>query len=417
MNATFQFPLPLFAKGQNQTETMELIISFSYISTGMHRLKVLSPSQVEQELANIKLPKRNSEVNDEEIKIIALGCVFCNVSHPENTSQAKWRFKSYQEAEAFLESWKAAGRTAPWTRVPATMAFEARDGTARTYQRFTALCAVNAAIGSKPFAIVTRNRVRAGMLGYSSGKVLFDDEGNITPAGRALLDSREDQQRVVITTSQARTFLDNFVKTRLLNRFTPYRGSFTYYSKNNPDNPQNMTAEKIGVALLARVQRTGHNPKLNQIGEQIRQARQGQPLLSGDVLLSGEDLEKSPHNTGSPHNRETATQSPPDHHLIATQSPHNAALNAAKNAAKNASLNADGSFLNSEEKAIEAKPEHYPDGGEPTLDEVKSFMESQVAGSSQTADNLLKAMRKRGWIDVDGQPVTDWKPVFEKLCQ
>jgi len=25
-------------------------------------------------------------------------------------------------------------------------------------------------------------------------------------------------------------------------------------------------------------------------------------------------------------------------------------------------------------------------------------------------------MQKRGWIDVDGSPVTDWKPVFEKLC-
>jgi hypothetical protein len=249
------------------------------------------------------------------------------------------------------------------------------------------------------------------MLGYSSGKLLFDDDDNLRPEGRALLESREDQQREVISTSQARTLLDNFVKTRLLNRFNPYPGSYTYYSKNRPDDPKNMTAEKIGAALLVRAQRTGQNPKLKQLGELIRQAKQGQPLLSGD------GLEKSPHNTDSPLNRETATQSPPDNHPIATPSPLNAALNAALNASKNASLNAGSSFFNSEEKALEAKPEHHPDGGEPTLDEVKSFMESKVAGSGQTAGILLKAMRKRGWIDVDEQPVKDWKPVFEKLCR
>ena len=350
MNETFQFPLPLLAFGKNQNETMEAAISYAYISTGMHRLKVLSPSQVEEELSRVKLPKRNHEISDEEIRMIALGCVFCNVNHPENTSQAKWRFRSYQLAADFLQSWKAAGRTAPWTRIPAKMAFEARDGTAKTYQRFAALCAVNAAIGSKPFAIVTRNRVRAGMLGYSSGKLLFDDDGNLTPEGHALLESRQDQRREVISTSQARTLLDNFVRTRLLNRFTPYRGSFTYYSKNRPDDPKNMTAEKIGAALLVRAQRTGQNPKLKQLGELIRQAKQGQPLLSG------EGLDKSLLNTDSPHNKETATPSPLDDHQIATPSPLNASLNAALNASKNASQNAGSSLEILEEKAMYVTP-------------------------------------------------------------
>lgn len=412
MNETLQFPLPLLAYLGNFHDRLEAVITYATVATGMHRLKVLSPSQIEQELSHVKLPKRGDDITDEQIRIIALGCVYCNVSHPENTSQAKWRFKSYQAAENFLQSWKAAGRTAPWTRIPAKMAFEARDGTAKTYQRFAALCAVNAAIGSKPFAVVTRNRVRAGMLGYSSGKLLFDKPGNLIPEGRALLESREDQQHEVITTSQARTLLDNFVKTRLLNRFTPYRGSFTYYSKNRPDDPKNMTAEKIGEALLARARRTGQNPKLKQLGELIRQAKQGQPLLSGD------GLEKSPHNTDSPLNRETATQSPADNHPIATQSPLNAALNAALNASINASLNAGSSYFNSEEKALEAKPEHHPDGGEPTLDEVKRFVENKVgADAGVFASMWLKTMKKRGWKDNEGQPLKDWKPFADKCCQ
>ena len=411
MNDTLQFPLPLLAYLGTFHDRLEAVITYATIATGMHRLKVLSPSEAEEELADVELPRSGTGISTEQIRIMALGCKFCSVCTPDATGVARARWSRYQAAEDFIQSWKTAGRTAPWTRVRKDMAFEARDGTAKTYQRFAALCAVNAAIGSKPFAVVTRNRIRAGMLGYSSGKILFDDDGNLSTAGRKLLNSREDQQREVITPSQARTFLDNFVKTRLLNRFTPYRGSFTYYSKNNPDNPQNMTAEKIGTALLARVQRTGQNPKLKQLGEQIRQAKQGQPLLSG------EGSEKSPHNTGSPLNRETATSSPPVHHPIATSSPHNAALNAPLNASKNASENAGGSFFNSEGTTVTAKPEHKPDGGEPTLDEVKTFMESKASGAGQYAANFLKTMKKRGWIDLDGSLVTDWKPVFEKLCR
>ena len=411
MNDTIQFPLPLLAYLGNYHDRLEAVITYATVATGMHRLKVLSPSQVEQELAGEKLPKGNRAVSDEQIQIITLGCKWCHICSPDTTENAICRWGRYQMAEKFLQAWKAAGRTAPWTRVRKDMVFEARDGAAKTYQRFAALCAVNAAIGSKPFAIVTRNRVRAGMLGYSSGKLLFDDKGNLTKSGIELLKSRGDQDREVITASQARTRLDNFVKTRLLNRFTPYRGSYTYYSKNNPDNPQNMTAEKIGAALLIRAQRTGHNPKLKQLGELIRQTKQRQPLLSG------EGSEKSPHNTDSPLNREVATQPPPDRHPVATQSPHNASLNASLNASKNAPFNAGSIFINSEEKAIEAKPEHYPDGGEPTLDEVKRFMESKNPGFGQFASLWRKTMQKRGWKDNEGTPIKDWKPYAEQFCQ
>jgi hypothetical protein len=291
VNDTLQFPLPLLAYEKTHRDRLEAVITYATIATGKHRLTVLSPSQVDEELSSVKLPKRSREISDEEIRIMALGCIFCGIGRPENTSVASWRLARYKRAADFLQSWKAAGRTEPWTRVPKDMVFEAREGTSKTYQRFTALCAVNAAIGSKPFAVVTRNRVRAGMLGYSSGRILFDDDGNLMPEGRTLLENREDQQREAISTSQTRTLLDNFVKTRLLNRFTPYRGSFTYYSKNRPDDPNNMTPEKIGEALLARAKRTAQNPMLKQLGERIRQARKGQPLLSGD------DLEKSPLNT------------------------------------------------------------------------------------------------------------------------
>jgi hypothetical protein len=230
------------------------------------------------------------------------------------------------------------------------MVFEARDGTAANYLRFSALCAVNAAIGSKPFHVVTRNRIRAGMLGYTGGTLLFDDDGNLKPEGAALLATREDGIHAPVTCSQVRTLLDNLVKASLLQRFTPYLGSITYYSKFLPP-------ELIAKALLEREAKKATNPKLAALGEALRKAKQGNPLLSGD------QSETSPHNRTSPHNSETATQSPPDSHPVATRSPHNASSYAALNASLNASPNASdagaSSCLKNEEaerKKAEAKP-------------------------------------------------------------
>jgi hypothetical protein len=349
LNDTLQFPLPLLAYGKNANERLEASITYATIATGMHRVKILSPSQVAEELSGVELPKPNREITAEEIKIMALGCAFCGVCAADSTSGARWRFVRFKAVEEFLQSWKSKGRSIPWTRVPKAMVFEARDGNAKTYQRFSALCAVNAAIGSKPFAIVTANRVRAGMGGYASGKVLFAKDGTVTHAGAVTLSERTDGWTPP-TRSQARTLLDNLVRSGLAHRFNEYHGGLTYYSKD-------LSAEKIAETLLLRANRKASNPKLQKLSEAIRQAKQD------GVLLSGELLPQSPHNTDSPHNREVATQSPPGSHPIATQSPHNAASYASLNASSNASLNAGASALSEkmEEKHFNAHDDWTPE--------------------------------------------------------
>jgi hypothetical protein len=338
MNDTLQFPLPLLAYLSTPNDRLESIITYATISTGLHRAKSLSADQIAQELAGVTLPKCSSRFNYEDLKAIALGCKFCGIEPPRSAEVTTQRWQRYQNAESFLSSWKCLGSTAPWTRVPKSMVFEARDGSEKTYIRFTALAAINAAIGSKPFAIVTRNRVRAGMLGYASGKLLFDDDGNVTPGGKKLLKARGDK-REPITTDQVRTLFDSLVKGGLLHRFQPYRGSVTYYSKTH-------SAEMIGELVLARVKRSAANQRAMEIGDKIRRIRNGEPLLSGD-------MENPPHNTGAPHNSEIPTQAPPKPRLCPTQAPHNAALNAALNAAKNAEENAEGKRAISEEERIQ----------------------------------------------------------------
>lgn len=392
---TLQFPLPILAYHSNVYNRLECSIAYATISTGMRRLNVLTSRQADEELANVTTPKAKDGLTEEQIKAVALGCTYCNVCPPENAAGVEVQLWRYNQVEKFLRAWTEAGMTTPWTRVPRNMVFEARDGNEKTYLRFAALCAVNSAIGSKPFAVVTRNRVRAGMLGYSSGKLLFNDETELTDEGRALLRKREDNRHPV-TTNQVRTLLDNLVASGLLHRFTPYRGSITYYSKT-------LSAEMIGELVLSRAKRTASNPRLVQIGEQIRRAKNGGTLLCGDISSN------SPLNTKSPHNRETTTQAPPHNHPVTTQAPHNAT----PNATPNASSKCETAVVDLKELLKEISRGttkcSYPDGDEPSLEVVQRFLESLFRGAGQYAEAWLKRMNEQAWKDHKGRPVRDWK--------
>lgn len=51
----------------------------------------------------------------------------------------------------------------------------------------------------------------------------------------------------------------------------------------------------------------------------------------------------------------------------------------------------------------------YPEGGEPSLEEVRKFMGSLFLGAGDYAHDWLKRMKAQGWKDHKGQPVKDWK--------
>jgi hypothetical protein len=157
----------------------------------------------------------------------------------------------------------------------------------------------------------------------------------LTPAGAEILAGRSDGWKPV-TRSQARTLLDNLVRSGLAHRFNEYRGGLTYYSKT-------LSAEQIAENLLRRASRKAVNPKLQKLSEAIRQAKQDGVLLSGDLL---------------------------------PQSPHNAAFNAAFNAPKNASLNAEAL---SDEKGEGKNPQPHELSTEERANLSKQFQQLREA--------------------------------------
>ena len=396
---TLQFPLALLAYGKTYKERLDVAISHAVYVTGSHRMKSLSESQIKEAIASYKdkWPKDKACGFDEQA--LKLGGHYCNVQ----LGSFRGCVESHDTAKKFLSAWEAKGRNSPIVRVSTTMVFEARDGTEKNYRRFAALCAANTAIGSKPFAVVTRGRIRAGTLGYSGRSMLFDEDGNLTDAGKILLGERDDDA-VPMTDDQVRTLLDNLVRDGLLTRYNPYRGSLTYYSKWMP-------AEMIAGSLLNKANRTAgnvSNPKIADLGEQLRQIRQGarNPL----VPLCGDADKKAPHNGGAPHNGEVPTQAPPGPHPSPTQAPHNAASFAASLAAPNVDYNAGARVRVGGE--IQQGQEKQSPNGHPTQDEVEQ-RGYRIGASPLRVAMYFEQMEEAGWKDADGKSPDDWRPAFD----
>ena len=263
-------------------------------------MKVLTEKLILEEISNAPAPSgARHGVSDAELRAVLLGCKFCGFNYPETYAQVSAWYGRHEQVVSFLANWRKQGLTVPWVRVGKDMTLQAREGNAATYRRFSALCAVNAAIGSKPYSAVTTGRMRAGMLGYAGSRVIFGKDGELHKCGRELLKERDDNAQP-ITRSQARTLFDNLVAGGLLHRFRSYRGGLTYYSKT-------FSAEQIGEAVLRKASRKASNPRLGELAEAIQHAKNG-ALLSGDLVPQAE----------SPLNRE---ESPPSRHPVATRQP------------------------------------------------------------------------------------------------
>lgn len=262
--ATVQFPLPLLALGATHKPRLDVALRHAIVSNGKRLFSKLTPAEREAKTAEFagKVWPTDTKGHAGWVLPVQLGAKFSNVTLGSFSAT----LDGFNEAEAFLSAWTAAGRTAPTVRVGTTMFFEARDGSPQNYQRFACLCAANAIIGSKPYAVVTRGRVRAGMLGYSSGKVLFDDDGAIHADGAKLLAQRLDGV-LPVTENQVRGLLDKLVVASLVYRFNPYRGSVSYYSKT-------LTPELLCVVLTRKAAKQVPDARLAAAGLELKRLRE-----------------------------------------------------------------------------------------------------------------------------------------------
>ena len=125
---------------------------------------------------------------------------------------------------------------------------------------YAVLLAVYAIIGDKQYAIIRRDRVRAGAMGYSSAKVLFDKDGKLTVAGKRVLAGRADGAKP-LTLDQVRYTLDKLHERKFFSRIQPKRcGRSVYYSRG-------MDHAGLAEKLIGRLERKSGVATAKQFAE------------------------------------------------------------------------------------------------------------------------------------------------------
>lgn len=258
-----QFPLALLAFGADHRDKINAIVAWATINSGMLAEKKMGGKEWAQERLEGSEAAKVINMSRADHRAWALGKDIVNWSWHDSPHNC---VSCYEQAAYFLDRF---GKSA-LVRVSSELVMEAHRGDFE-FRALSALLATYAVIGDKQYAIVHRDRVRAGALGYSSPKVLFDRDGNITEAGGATLAARPDKA-VPLTTSQVRYTLDRLHERKFLSRLQPLKcGRIVYYSRS-------LSHEALGEVLLKRLEKTT-TAALAQVGSEQSYREKAAALL------------------------------------------------------------------------------------------------------------------------------------------
>jgi hypothetical protein len=254
-----QFPLALLAYGKDPEEKLDAMIAVGTVTAGIGVEQKLGGKEVALgQLDGQTWPDFDPQKWDH--RAWALGRHVVNWSWHDGPHPC---VTYYKLASRFLS---AFGKS-PLVRIGSDLLGEAKKRLFE-FRDFSVLLAVYAIIGDKAYAIVRRDRVRAGALGYSSASALFDSEGKLTGEGSSLLIKRQDQLRP-LTTNQIRYTLDRLHDRKFFCRIQPKRcGRAVYFSRS-------LSHDGLAEKLIARLERKAGVPEARRQAELKVQERAG----------------------------------------------------------------------------------------------------------------------------------------------
>jgi hypothetical protein len=286
-----------------------------------------------------------------------------------------------------------------------------------SFREFSTACAVNSVIGFKKTPVIIRRAmIIARQLGYKTPAVM---------AAELVIPRRHDfdnpplpksKRRQSLSVQQLRDTLDNLERRDLFRRCQTSRR--TVYFSTILDRTELLAAAK------ERIEKKNKLQKLRQ------QEREMFTKLDGNQSgTNQEPLKKETGKNGKIGTTKGETSQKPDGSQPETAggttdgtTSGTTKINAFEtnapltNAFKQERVNEKIAFADSVQGLVGSiargmTASSYPEGGEPSLDDVRVFMNNLFRGAGEYAVEWHKRMRDQAWKDNKGQPVKDWKKI------
>ena len=315
-----------------------------------------------------------------------------------------------ETVKTFVSAHEAKHGNDPLVFIAAELFWSCHNDQDYSFREFSTTCAVNSVIGFKKTPVIIRRAmIIARQLGYKTPLVMAAArESELAEAKRN--GHGKPTPRQPLSVQQLRDTLDKLERRDLFRRCQP--GRRTVYFSTILDLTELRSAVKERVEKRSKV----------QLRRQIDREMFAKP--GGNQSGTNEEpLKKETGKTGENGTTKGGTSQEPDGSqsetadgtTTGTTKINAPVINAPLIKAlkeKRVTTKLSEKIL---KKEITAKPPHSPDGGEPTPPEAKSHMAMRVSGVENYFEEAwLKTMKKRGWLDLSGEPVTDWRKEADK---
>jgi len=272
----FQFPLYALAYGQEPAQRLSEIISFCCVDVGRKESADTTLSEKKDEAKKLENKPAGFNPSNKEHLALAIGMKTLNV----NNGDAARILREHNAVCAFVNAMASKHGPSPLVRVRTDIFWEALKGQ-MDYRRFSVLCGTYAIIGSKDVCRVTRDRIRAGAMGYKTAAMMTAE----------VLAQRTDSA-VPLTENQVRRTLDDLEYSSLIFR---------------------VQVSNRKVVFSNRLNR-------KEIHEKVRASETKRRKKLQDFRKEDNELRASIKAVNCPN------RPPRNHHSVTTQSPHNSPL-------------------------------------------------------------------------------------------
>jgi hypothetical protein len=395
----FTFPLCVLAMPlENEKRILMHIVSHALERAGGgDGAKQIDSEQIHEYAIKNKISDYNqSERHDQLIR----GAIITGVS-------IHWLHGTIKECDAvnhFVAVHEQKHGTDPLVFIAAELFWSCHDDNQDfSFREFSTACAVNSVIGFKQTPVlIRRSMIIARQLGYKTPQVMAAEL------------AAKGAKRKPLSIQQLRDTLDNLERRDLFRRCQTSRR--TVYFSTTLDRTELLAAAKERVEKKNKLQKLRQQEREMFTKPGGNQSGTNQEPLKKETGKSGKIGTTKGGTSQEPDGSQSETAGgTTDGTTIGTTKINAFETNAPlTNAFKQKRENGASTFADSVKGLVGsiargATASSYPDGGEPSFDDVRVFMDSLFRGAGEYAGEWHRRMQDQAWKDNKGKPVKDWK--------